>query len=427
VPVPSQPYQPPPGLDVLDYSVKQGRLDDATNRYAEIIARQRLTHGTALLANEGQINPAFRFIRRLGATALDPFAFRDYRRADDLAAQAADARRTYLEALTEYVDAAKANPYDQVRLRVGVMDNFERQVSQHMLDLADPPPPQGRGGQRMHGFREWMTNFWVNGSEPRRAAMVAVPMLGVGAVAGALVGAANPPPEFLLGAWYVVSAAGSSVGTAMARVVSRLRLARTDIHQGLQQEAFTLNRQFASRFTGLWQPTHGDIDVTEAYQARTLAVSHDNLRRLRLAQVAGASAAAIGFGLSDLSVRALTGMAAAHPPAVHNQPTPTPTRTPTPAPTPPPTPTPSLPPGVNLNDFPWNVAHHLDPNHSALELVKDTVGPWNAAHPQEQYWLAYHATTNRWVLQQGSQPVSGQALHDFNQFMVNLFGTAGRG
>lgn len=394
---------------------RERQLNEATLRYAGLIAMRRASHGDALLERQRRRGRTGRVISRVLGGIVNPAEIGDYSRAQQLARSSSEAADEYRRRVEEYIAAEPRNHDQEVSARRDLMDQFETAVQGQAL--AQTYPRQRQDGSRYRSrWDDWrirMTQSWLNGGKVRRAAMVAPWAIGAGAVLGLAVGAASWPVIVVGGVGALF--AGESIGGAIASTVNRFQAAHLPTHELHGQQAMARNLSRAHFLRPHLTPTEEQLDLTRIYESATVARAQENVRRKRRAEALGAVAAGAAFGAAAWGIASLRPELnqGAHPGATHST-TPTLThQTPTPTPNTPPTPT------VNIHDAPWNVAHQLRPGHE-WDLINGSMQQYNAAHGTHLH-LVEHANGTQWTwIEDGTRALNPNFQAMFNQFMQGV-------
>lgn len=412
---PSRASAVAPGAEDTAQQERMRRLNEATLRYAGLIATRRASHGDALLERQRRRGRAGRVIARVVGAIINPAEIRDYGRAQQLARSSSEAADEYRRRVDEYIVAEPRNHDQEVNARRDLMDQFETAVQGQALAQTYPRQRQdgSRYRSRWDNLRVRMAQSWFSGGRVRRAAIVAPWAVGAGAVIGLAVGAASWPVIVVgLGGARLV---GGLIGGAIASTVSRFQAAHLPTHELHGQQAMARNLSRARFLRPHLTPTEEQLDLTRIYESATVARAEENLRRKRRAEALGMVAACAAFGVAAWGIANLRPelYQGAHPGATHS-PTPTPAhQTPTPTPNTPPTPT------VNVHDAPWNVAHQLRPGHE-WDLINSSMQQYNAAHGTHLH-LVEHANGTQWTwIEDGTRALSPNFQAMFNQFMQGV-------
>lgn len=408
---------PAPGAEAARQE-RERVINEATLRYAGLIAMRRASHGDALLEQQQRRGRAGRVAARVVGTILNPAETGDYKKAEQLAHRSAEAADEYRRQIDQYI-ASEPRTHDQaITARYELMDRFEAAVQSEAL--LQTRPRQAQDGRRYRNrWDTWQARqaeAWFNGGKVRRAAIVAPWALGAGAVAGIAVGAASLPAVGVGAALFGTVLAGRSIGGAIASSVNRFQAAHRPTLELHGQQALARNRAHANYLRTHLTPTEQQLDITRVYESATLARAQENLHRKRRAELVGAVAAGAAFGVTAWGVSNLESAVnqGAHPAATHGA-TSTPTHQP---PTPNTTPTPTTP-AVNVHDAPWNVAHQLRPGHE-WDLINSAMQKYNAAHGTHLH-LVEHANGTQWTwIEDGTRALNPSSQAVFNQFMDSL-------
>ncbi len=410
-----QAPRPPVAASAGEDAIRQERerrLNEATLRYAGLIAMRRASHGDALLERQQQRGRAGRVLARILGVILNPAEIGDYRRARRLARHSADAASEYRQQVEAYITAEPRTQIQEVNARRALMDQFETAVQgQALAQVASRQRPDGTR------YRSWWDNrrarlaeLWLGGNRAERVAIVAPPAILVGATIGVLVGAASWPIVLVGLGGALLS--GRSIGGAVASTVNRFQAAHNPTQAAHTQQAQGRNAAHARLLRPVLMPNEQQRDVTHVYESATLALARQNLHRKRQAERVGAVAAGAAFGVAwgVTHAQAMSGRGS-HPASTHgakpgSRPSATPNTTPS-APT------------VNVHDAPWNVAHQLQPGHE-WDLINSSMQQYNAAHGTHLH-LVNNANGTPWTwIEDGARALNPAQQTTFNQFMQSV-------
>ena len=415
----SSPFRPGEAPPLRDPDIvrreRERRLNDATLRYAGLIAMRRASHGDVLLEQQRRRGHAAQVLARVFGAVLNPAEIGDYNQAKRLARQSNDAAEEYRQRANEYI-AAEARTHDaNVGVRHYLMDRFETAVQEQAREQTMPHKRQDgtRYRSRWDNLRVRLTDAWFNGGKVRRAAIVAPGAVVTGAAVGVGVGLVSLPAVGVGVALFGTLLAGRSIGGAIASTVNRFQAAHLPLHQRHAEQAQSRNRAHASYLRTQLTPTMDQLDITRVYESATTARAWENLQRKRRAELVGTVAAGAAFGISAWATSSLK--SALYESSEHYA---TPGATPTPEHVTP-TPTPNTPPPVNVHDYPWNVAHQLQPGHE-WNLINNSMQQYNTAYGTHLH-LVEHANGTPWTwIENGARALNPAQQTMFNQFMHSV-------
>ena len=395
--IPARAVSPRPELIEAQIALQQ-----ASDTYAQLVARDRASHLAAFLGGN-------RF-RRIARQVLNPIAFSQ---AQHEHGQTEAARTAYESRLQEYAAARGGSRTDMITAKLDAMAAFERRVLQLQvrrtysgLDEQNNPRRNWQDRARLAVTRAWLAN-----KRPVKILMVALPAAAIGAAAGIATIAWSMPGMAVAGIGIAAAYAGRSVGGGITRTVNTYR-AGLPAERTLAANRAEMRRiMFASRYPLATTAALPDgIRVSEAYETGTQQVAAENARRVGLAQLVGAVAAGASFAavrLAGQGVQALTenvrftNRPVTHPAAAHEPLAP-----------------PATPP-INPNQFPWDVAHQLRPGNE-FDLIRQTIATSNAQFGTQLH-LVPQPNGTIWV-ENGSRALTVAQQARFNIFMLQQFG-----
>ena len=416
---PLQLLPPAPRIQPKPPDETKARIDlaAATNRYAQIVARQRQTHAGALL--EG--NQGWRAVQRIFSPIL-------YRQAERDRAQAAQARAEYQARLDDYAAATAITAGGRAQVKLNAAQDFESQVIR--LQAANTWPNAQQ--QTVHNWADKLrinaARIWLSEGKAGRIALVAVPAGVFGLGVGALSATVALPALAVGAAGLATVFGGRLIGEQIAITVNRSAVATTQGYEEITRWAGDRVMELVTQHSPHQRsrPPSDNFDVTELYENGTREAERRNAQRARLAQAIGATAAGLGFGLGHAAVsinslqQAPTTSPHAPTPTVHGPPTPSTT------PNTPPTPTVPPPPANLTHVYPWNAAaqwntaHHLSTSPGSVwNTLHNAAAQWNLTHPGAHYRYVLHPNGTYW-LQNGAQQLTSWQMGNFNTFLWNL-------
>lgn len=407
---PFRPGEAPPPRTDASRQERERQLHDATLRYAGLIAMRRGSHGDVLLEQQRRRGRAAQIITRVFGAVLNPAEIGDYGRAERLAGSSAEAAEEYRQKANEYI-AAEAHNHDQnVSVRYYLMNQFEQAVQEQAQQQSLPHRRQNgeRYRTRWDNVRVRLADIWLNGGKVSRVIIVAPGAAAAGAAVGLAVGLVSLPAVGVGAALFGTLLAGRSIGGAIAGTVNRFQEAHQPTHERHDEQAQARNQAHANYLRIQMTPTEQQLDITRVYESATLVRAWENLQRKRRAELVGAVAAGAAFGVSLWATTAVK--SALYESTEHYAtPGPTPAHS-TPTPNTPPTPT------VNLHDYPWDVAHQLQPGHE-WNLINNSIQQYNTAYGTQLHLVA-HANGTPWTwIENGARALNPAQQTMFNQFM----------
>lgn len=440
-PTPASETTVPPASsfkEIFDHYPDKSVLEGAMNRYAQSTAARRANaEGGFIHAGE---RPQKWWQRALNAVdaGLHPLA---RRKGKGLLQEDKVQREAYEAELNKFFTHVNNQPTPvemgrKVEFRLLMMADLERRVLASWLRQthADVDELQQPTWDARNAKQRLLAERWIRMSLARK----------IGSVAwrGAAVGALATAPLFFLTAPAIATTA-LGLGAAVAakywvgkrmNTVNKYQVAHQDTRISLMQH---IERRLEEADRVASHSLRDAEALTLVHDGLTRELEQRNARRRRYAEMIGGLASGVTFAaVANLGPRLAHSVAEyglprgnvsphiatpTHTTVAHPTPTPSPSPTPTPTPTPGGPGVPHVPPGVNPQAYPWDVAHQLSPSGNPLDGIRHAMSAFNQLHHTDYHleWVG----DKQWIMytKNGTlHALSPQQQTEFNNFMIDL-------